>query len=179
MRQTSLLRLCAFLMFFSFSLSSAAPLRADDLSITSSPSGASVEIDGLAVGTTPCQVKYPGGYFHKTRTVFGTKLEHALTLRVSKAGYATQEIQLTDGPFEWIALSGRERGHYYLLKSSKIAVTLQPSSASSEVSATENIKRSRQSKTKSKLRILTYSSSRPNLTNTPAKATVKIPVDKK
>jgi len=38
--------------------------RADTLKITSAPSGASVEINGLSVGTTPYEEDVPGGYFH-------------------------------------------------------------------------------------------------------------------
>jgi S1-C subfamily serine protease len=42
--------------------------RADTLKITSTPSGASVEINGVIVGTTPYEEQVPGGYFHKTIT---------------------------------------------------------------------------------------------------------------
>jgi PEGA domain len=95
-----------------------APLsRAESLNITSAPSGANVEIDGGLVGTTPFHTDYPGGYFHKTHTVFGARLEHSMTLRISKDGYATQQITITDGPFEWIAVSGKHHGNYFVLKS--------------------------------------------------------------
>ena len=60
--------------------------RAETLNITSAPAGANVEIDGALVGTTPFHTDYPGGYFHKTHTVFGARLEHAMTLRVSRTG---------------------------------------------------------------------------------------------
>jgi len=60
---------------------------ADKLRITSSPPSATVEIDGVAMGTTPFEKDYPGGYFHKTRTSFGARLEHPMVARVSLAGY--------------------------------------------------------------------------------------------
>jgi hypothetical protein len=104
----------------------AARARAETLKITSTPSGATVEIDGTAVGTTPFQIDYPGGYFHKTHSVFGSRLEHSMSLRVSKPGYLTQQISLTSGPFEWIAVNGRHRGNYYLLKSESFEVKLEP-----------------------------------------------------
>ena len=95
-----------------------APLnRAEFFNITSAPSGANVEIDGALVGTTPFRTDYPGGYFHKTHTVFGARLEHAMTLRISKDGYATQQITITDGPFAWIAVSRKHHGSYFVLKS--------------------------------------------------------------
>jgi len=97
---------------------------ADNLTINSSPSGATVEVDGVLVGTTPCQIKYPGGYFHKTRSVFGERLQHAVVIRISKEGYATQEISFTEGPFEWVNLKGKNYGKYWLLKTKKLA-TLQ------------------------------------------------------
>jgi PEGA domain len=74
--------------------------RAETLKITSPPPGASVEIDGGAVGTTPYSKDYPGGYFHKTRTSLGARLEHPMTARILLEGYATKEIRLTDGPME-------------------------------------------------------------------------------
>ena len=59
-------------------------VRAESFKITSTPAGASVEIDGAVVGTTPFEVDYPGGYFHKTHTVFSARLEHRMVLKVSK-----------------------------------------------------------------------------------------------
>ncbi|MGD1212343.1 MAG: PEGA domain-containing protein [Candidatus Acidiferrales bacterium] len=95
------------------------------MTITSSPAGATVEIDGVVVGTTPYRVKYPGGYFHKTHTVFGERLEHSMTVRIYKDGYTSQEIALTEGPFEWVALNGRNHGRYWLLKANQIHTTLE------------------------------------------------------
>jgi serine protease Do len=99
--------------------------RAESLSITSSPPGATVEINGLVVGVTPLRVNYPGGYFHKTKTVFGTRLEHSMRARIYKDGYTVQEVELTDGPFEWIALNGRDHGRYWLLKANEVEATLR------------------------------------------------------
>jgi hypothetical protein len=91
--------------------------RAESLNITSAPAGANVEIDGVLVGTTPFHTDYPGGYFHKTHTVFGARLEHAMTWRVSKDGYAAPQITITDGLFEWLTVNGKRRGNYFVLKS--------------------------------------------------------------
>jgi S1-C subfamily serine protease len=99
---------------------------ADTLKITSSPAGASVEIDGVSAGTTPLEKGYPGGYFHKTLTPMGSRLEHPMVARISLAGYATKEIQMTDGPMNWISVNGRNHGEYWLLKSDHFQVTLQP-----------------------------------------------------
>lgn len=103
------------------------PLRAaaDTLRITSKPPGATVEIDGVLAGTTPFEKDYPGGYFHKTRTSIGSRLEHAMVARISLAGYATKEIRLTDGPMNWISLNGRNHGEYWLMKGDHFEVELQ------------------------------------------------------
>ena len=98
---------------------------ADALKITSKPSGATVEIDGVLAGTTPFEKDFPGGYFHKTKTSMGSRLEHAMVARVSLAGYVTREIHLTEGPMNWISLNGRNRGEYWLLKSDHFEVELQ------------------------------------------------------
>jgi len=103
---------------------------AESFNITSAPCGANVEIDGVIVGTTPFHIDYPGGYFHETHTVFGARLEHAMTLRISKDGYATQQITITDGPFEWIAVSGKHHGNYFVLKSDHFDRKLAPGAES-------------------------------------------------
>jgi serine protease Do len=104
----------------------ATAARADTLKITSTPPGATVEINGVPVGTTPFDKDYPGGYFHKTLTSMGSRLEHAMVARISLIGYATKEIQMTDGPMNWISLNGRNRGEYWLFKSDHFQAVLQP-----------------------------------------------------
>jgi serine protease Do len=104
----------------------AAATRADTLKITSTPPGATVEINGVPAGTTPLEKDYPGGYFHKTLTSMGSRLEHAMVARISLTGYATKEIPMTDGPMNWISLNGRNRGEYWLFKSDHFQALLQP-----------------------------------------------------
>jgi S1-C subfamily serine protease len=115
-----------FLLFISLCLGNSF-LIADELRIESAPSGAAVEIDGKAMGATPCIWKnLPGGYFHKTHSVFGARLERPLRARLTLSGYVTQEIELTEGPLKWIALNGTYHGDYYLLKDKVVTVTLLP-----------------------------------------------------
>ncbi|HEY0703211.1 MAG TPA: PEGA domain-containing protein [Candidatus Acidoferrales bacterium] len=99
---------------------------AETFSVTSSPAGAEVEIDGVAVGTTPFQTQYPGGYFHKTHTVFSTRLEHRMVLRVTKNGYVLQQMTITEGPFDWIGLTGKHHGKYFILRADHFALNLEP-----------------------------------------------------
>jgi hypothetical protein len=115
---------CASLALLAFALG-APRTHAETLTITSTPPGATVEIDGLVAGTTPYKTQFPGGYFHKTHTAFGSRLEHAITLRVSKEGYLSQQITATSGPFEWVAITGRHRGNYFLLKSDHFEIRLE------------------------------------------------------
>jgi Trypsin-like peptidase domain/PEGA domain len=102
------------------------PALADTLKITSNPPGATVEIDGVSVGVTPYEEEVPGGYFHKTKTVLGRRLEHPMVARISLAGYATKEIQMTDGPMNWVSLKGHSHGEYWLLKMKHFRVDLDP-----------------------------------------------------
>jgi len=118
------------LAFCTLLLLLAAPLAsADTLTLVSTPPGATVEIDGVAVGTTPYTMKVPGGYFHKTHTVFGERLEHPLTARVYKSGFLPREIALTEGPYKWTSSTGVNHGSYYLLKSARVEVLLESSQA--------------------------------------------------
>jgi serine protease Do len=122
MASRSELTLCAALVLL------ACPTHAfaDKLHITSTPPGATVELDGVAAGTTPLEKDFPGGYFHKTRTSMGSRLEHPVVARVNLAGYATKELTLTEGPMNWISLNGRNRGEYWLFKSDHFEVELKP-----------------------------------------------------
>src|ERR1700739_4668823 len=90
---------------------------AQSLKISSNPPGATVELDGVPVGVTPLEKKFPGGYFHRTHTVLGQRLEHPMIARVSLPGFITHEIGLTEGPMDWIDLHGRHHGQYWLFKS--------------------------------------------------------------
>jgi serine protease Do len=101
------------------------PARADSLKITSTPPGATVELDGVAVGTTPFEKDFPGGYFHRPRTVLGHRLEHPIVARISLAGYSTHEVAITEGPMDWIDLHGRHHGQYWLFKSDHFEVRLE------------------------------------------------------
>jgi S1-C subfamily serine protease len=100
------------------------PAHAEILRITSRPSGATVELDSIPAGTTPFEKDFPGGYFHKTRTAIGARLEHPMVARITLAGYATKEILLSQGPMTWIGLNGRHHGDYWLLKADRFDVDL-------------------------------------------------------
>ncbi len=122
MASRSRMCLCSLLLLL------ACPGRAsaDKLQITSNPSGANVELNGVPAGTTPFEKDFPGGFFHKTKTSFGARLEHAMVARVSLTGYATKELTLTDGPQNWVSLKGRNLGEYWLLKTDHFHVDLKP-----------------------------------------------------
>jgi len=117
--------LCASLALLAF-LPLAPRTHAETLTITSSPPGATIEINGSVAGTTPYKTDYPGGYFHKAHTVFSSRLEHSMMARVSMDGYLAQQVTLTEGPFEWVAINGRHHGNYFLLKSSHFEIKLDP-----------------------------------------------------
>jgi len=97
---------------------------AKNLTITSTPPGARVEIDGIFAGTTPYTSDFPGGYFHKPHTVFGARLDHAMVMTISKDGYAPEKVTLTNGPFEWLSVNGRRHGNYFVLKSERFDIHL-------------------------------------------------------
>jgi serine protease Do len=116
-----------FLFLSALSVCLCSPFaRADTLKITSTPSGATVEINGVTVGTTPYEEEVPGGYFHKTKTALGRRLQNPMAARVSLAGYTTKEIQMTEGPMNWVSLKGHSHGEYWLLKLQHFHVELDP-----------------------------------------------------
>jgi serine protease Do len=109
-----------FLMVSAF----AHGARGNTLTVTSIPTGATVEINGLEVGKTPLIYKMPGAYFHKPHTSFGTRLEHPIVVRLSLEGYASEQLTITEGPYVWRSFMGRTDGNYFLVKSDRFQVTL-------------------------------------------------------
>lgn len=123
--------ICILLVAGSLLLLLAQTAQADTLKITSTPDGATVEIDGVKVGTTPYEAKFPGGYFHKN--LLGSRLEHSMTLRVRKEGFTSKEIEMTEGPIGYVAynmFAGAYRGECWLLKTNRFDVALEPLSKS-------------------------------------------------
>ncbi|MGH9773565.1 MAG: PEGA domain-containing protein [Candidatus Acidiferrales bacterium] len=106
----------------------ALPPRSETLTIASTPSGATLEIDGIPAGTTPFEQRYPASYFHKPHALFSARLEHPMTAKLSKPGYLEKTLELTYGPLRWVSINGKEHGDYYLFKMDHIEVTLVPDS---------------------------------------------------
>lgn len=111
----------------------------DTLTIKSTPEGATIEINGARVGVTPCQLNFPGGYFHKPHSVFSARLERAMVMRVSLRGFVTQQITMTDGPLEWRGFNGRPHGNYWLLKMPVFTVTLESAGLMRESSQEDTV----------------------------------------
>ena len=109
----------------------ARPALADILKITSTPAGATIEIDGVTVGTTPYEAKFPAGYFHKN--LVGARLEHSMTLKVRKEGFTSKEIEMTEGPISYVGysmLGGAYHAERWLLKTDHFNIALEPTSKS-------------------------------------------------
>src|SRR5882762_4735633 len=73
---------CAYLLLLPIRVS------AEKLTSTGTPPGATVEINGFAVGATPFAKDFPGGYCHRTHASLGSRLEHPLVARLNLAAYA-------------------------------------------------------------------------------------------
>jgi hypothetical protein len=114
------------LVFASLFFCSITSVFAETLKIISNPPGATVELNGVAARATPFEKSFPGGYFHRTHTLFGKRLEHPMIARGSLQGYATYEIALTEGPMEWIDLHSHNHGQYWTFKSPEFHVDLDP-----------------------------------------------------
>jgi S1-C subfamily serine protease len=103
----------------------ATTAQGNTLRMVSNPPGATVEMDGVVVGTTPYEAQFPGSYFHKPHSVFSGRLEHSIKARISKEGYVTKQLVLTDGPMVWRSFTGSPHGSYWLFKSDYFEITLE------------------------------------------------------
>jgi hypothetical protein len=102
-----------------------APSHAQSLKITSTPPGAEVELDGVAAGTTPFEKNFPGGISIAPIRSLASAWSIPWS-RASLSGFATREIALTQGPMQWIDFHGRNHGQYWLFKSDRFEVDLDP-----------------------------------------------------
>src|SRR5258708_30777059 len=94
----------ALLLSFTLLVSLSPPFaRADKLTITSRPSGASVEIDGVMAGTTPHKTERPGGYFHKNPTPLGRPPPPSMNARNTPPPPTTQKNQITQRPTKHVS----------------------------------------------------------------------------
>src|SRR5271170_147366 len=118
-------RVLAVVVYLAAILVSPSGITADTLKIASTPAGATVEVDGVVVGKTPYHVKYPGGYFHGTKTIYGSLLQHPMRARISLKGYLTKDILLTDGPMERVNTNGKVRQQFFLFKSDHFDFSLE------------------------------------------------------
>jgi S1-C subfamily serine protease len=97
----------------------------DYLRINSQPTGATVELDGIVVGTTPFTVEIPGGYLHGSKSVFGKILRHQMHLKLTLDGFLPKEVDLASGPTPWVALNGTYHGDYWILKSDTFNLSME------------------------------------------------------
>jgi S1-C subfamily serine protease len=86
--------------------------------ITSAPSGATVEINGQQMGTTPLTLPveeyvYKGHGFWITSKYLATPVK----LTLSKEGCVTKSLEITAGPYEWVNANGTARHIYYVITS--------------------------------------------------------------
>lgn len=102
-------------------LASAKTLR-----ITSTPPGATIELDDKVVGVTPYKQDFPSGYFQKPPTSFQKRLQHPVRVRLTLSGYITRELVLTVGPRQWVDLSRHSHGDFWLFKADEFHFDLVP-----------------------------------------------------
>jgi hypothetical protein len=81
------------------------------MKITSNPPGATVELGGVPAGTTRLEKNSPGGYFHRTKTAIGQRLEPPMIAHVSLQDFVVHEIALTEGPMDWWIFTGGITGN--------------------------------------------------------------------
>src|ERR1700735_4336282 len=103
----------------------ATPARKYYLNITSNPSGATVEINGVVVGKTPYQTEIPGTYLKGSRIVYSKFLRVQLHLRLTLEGYLPKEVDLSNGPMRLVNLNGVYLGDYWLLKTDTFDFALE------------------------------------------------------
>jgi hypothetical protein len=107
-------------------VSCCVAVPAKTLRITSTPPGATIELDEKIVGVTPYEKDFPSGYFQRTITSFQDRLQHPIRVRLTLSGYISKELLLTDGPRQWVDLHHHSHGDFWLFKADEFHVDLVP-----------------------------------------------------
>jgi hypothetical protein len=94
------------------------------LTITSTPSGARVEFNGVYVGVTPLQLSYDKSYFEGKRYLWSKYLGEEVTMVTSAKGCDPDSRVITRGPLTWDNGMG-DVFHYYVFESNRFDVQLQ------------------------------------------------------
>lgn len=123
MSPLSLIRSCLSVSLLAFCCASTS---AKTLRITSTPPGATVELDEKVVGVTPYEKDFPSGYFQRTLTSIQSRLQHPMRVRLTLSGYITKELVLTDGPRQWVDMHHHSHGDYWLFKADEFHFDLVP-----------------------------------------------------
>ena len=103
-----------------------ARASAKTLRITSTPPGATIELDEKVVGVTPYEKDFPFGYFQPTVTSFQKRLQHPVRVRLTLSGYVTKELVLTDGPRPWVDGHNHSHDDFWLFKCDEFHFDLVP-----------------------------------------------------
>jgi len=97
----------------------------DSVEITSSPSGARIEINGTYLGTTPFRWKVGQWALDpKKHWVSSKHLSEPIRMRLSKEGFVSKEILITRGPIQWTSYNGLNHFAFYVIYPSSFDLTL-------------------------------------------------------
>jgi len=94
-------------------------------SVTSEPSGASVYLGSELLGKTPIRLPIKVKYFYNGPSfLFSKYFSSPVTMTVSLDGYVTKTLQITNGPFVWTSLDGKNHLYYYTVAQPEYLVHL-------------------------------------------------------
>src|ERR1700721_1825885 len=104
------------------------PSHAGEKSVTieSTPSGAQVDVNGSITCTTPCTLSVSGAYFGSKHTVWSSRIDQPLSIRLLKEGFVPKDVVLTAGPHVWRSIDGQNSFEYYLMSSDHFNFRLEP-----------------------------------------------------
>lgn len=84
-------------------------------SITSEPSGATVDFDGEKMGTTPIEIKLKDHFFNGPKYLWSDFLNQPIQMTISKEGYVSKTILITSGPYRWVNANLTAEKIYYVI----------------------------------------------------------------
>jgi hypothetical protein len=127
---TRSLTLAALAAAFTVAWAPGAAAEKVAVTITSSPSNATVEWNGQVIGTTPLTRRFEDFFFKAPGWVWSSFLAEEITVRVWKEGFVGKELRLTSGPFRWANRDWTAVKIYFVITGTAFHVNLEPDAIS-------------------------------------------------
>lgn len=122
------------------SITALAQKASDTITVTTTPPGATVEMNRKTIGVTPLTIQIGEYAFnaHKSSLV-SKRLAQPVNLHVSLPGFNSQDMTITGQPLEWHSFNGKGHFTYYIIERQDFNFKLDKASAAPKTMSNSDV----------------------------------------